>query len=110
MTISNKRINWSKVQPCEYKCLIQQEQSETEKRAAASGLALPPELRDREALAGVEAVLLAVGGNAFEDWKGCIPKPGDRVYTAKYAGFEVVGRDGQKYRMCNDKEIVAVIA
>lgn len=102
--------NPSKIQPVEFKVLLQMEQSDTEKRAEKSGIALPPELRDRENLGGQRGVLIAIGGNAFEDWKGEAPKPGDRVYTARYPGFEVTGEDGVKYRLANDKDLVAVIA
>lgn len=101
--------NPSGIAPVEFKCLIRQELSDTEKRAEASGLALPPELREREAMAGVRATLLAIGGNAFEDWKGQKPKPGDRIYTAKYSGIEVIGEDGGKYRLVNDKDCLAII-
>ena len=101
--------NPSGISPVEFKVLIKQELSETERRAEASGLALPPELREREAMAGVRATLLAIGGNAYEDWKGLKPKPGDRVYTAKYSGIEVIGEDGGKYRLINDRDVLAII-
>lgn len=105
--------NPSGIAPVEFKCLIKQDAVEdtdpTLKRAKASGLALPEEFKSREQMAGVRGVLIAAGGNAFEDWKPPLPKPGDRIYTAKYAGIEVEGEDGQKYRLTNDKDILAVI-
>lgn len=38
-----------------------------------------------------------------------LPKYGERVLCAKYAGRNVKGRDGQSYRLMNDKDIYAVI-
>lgn len=105
--------NPSGINPFEFKVLIKQEaveESDPElKRARAAGLALPEEFRQREQMGGVRAVLMAAGGNAFEDWKPPVPKAGDRIYTAKYAGIEVVGNDGEKYRLINDKDVLAVI-
>lgn len=99
--------------PLEFKCLIKQDDIEDTdpdlKRAKAAGILLAQETKSREQMAGVRATLLAAGGNAFEDWNGLKPKPGDRIYTAKYSGIEVVGEDGGKYRLVNDKDILAVI-
>ena len=53
--------------------------------------------------------LVAIGGNAFEDWKGDLPQVGDRVVVAKYAGLNYVD-DGATYRIINDKDIAAVIS
>lgn len=106
--------NPSKIAPCEYKVLLRMEDVEDSDpelaRFKKAGLALPPELKQREQLGGQRGVLIALGGNAFEDWKGEAPKAGDRVYTARYPGFEVTGEDGCKYRIANDKDICAVIA
>lgn len=106
--------NPSKIVPCEYKVLLKMEDvtdSDPElARMKRAGLALPPELHAKEQLGGQRGVLIAIGGNAFEDWKGKAPRAGDRVYTARYPGFEVTGEDGGKYRIVNDKDICAVIA
>lgn len=105
--------NKSGIAPCEYKCLIKQDAVEdtdpTLKSAKAAGLALPEEFKSREQMGGVRGRLIAIGGNAFQDWKPPLPKPGDRIYTAKYAGIEVEGEDGQKYRIINDKDITGII-
>jgi co-chaperonin GroES (HSP10) len=57
----------------------------------------------------VQATLIAAGGDAFEGWKGRVPKLGDKVYVAKAAGYQVVGMDREKYQLMNDKDIAAVI-
>lgn len=105
--------NPSGIEPFEFKALIKQDSVEDSdpqlKSAKAAGIILSEQTKDREQMAGVRAMLIAVGGNAFEDWKPPLPKVGDRVYTAKYSGVEVQGEDGQKYRLVNDKDILARI-
>lgn len=58
--------------------------------------------------------LIAVSPAAFDfakafDNPDMRPKVGDLVQFAKYAGVEVEGRDGRKYRLCKDENIAAVI-
>jgi co-chaperonin GroES (HSP10) len=50
-----------------------------------------------------------MGGNAFEDWQEPIPKVGDMIWYAKYAGYVVKGDDGVEYRLANDKDIAAIV-
>lgn len=105
--------NPSAVEPFEYKVVLKMEDvEETDpelRRMKAAGLALPPELKQKEQQGGQRGVVIAIGGNAFEDWKGRAPKVGDRVYTARYPGFQFTGEDGQQYRMVNDKDLCGVI-
>jgi chaperonin GroES len=59
-------------------------------------------------------LLVAVSAGAFllnEDmtpWQGEKPRPGDRVYIAKYAGQMVRGKDGKIYRLMDYGNIGAV--
>lgn len=105
--------NTSGLQPVEYKILIlpeaAEETDEVLRRAKAAGLALVDKTTDREKMAQVKGRLVAVGGNAFEDWAGQVPQPGDVVWFAKYAGFHIKGDDGAEYRLCNDKDIAAIV-
>jgi co-chaperonin GroES (HSP10) len=73
-----------------------------------SGLWLPDTARAKEQMAQTVGYLVAKGGDAFEDWKEA-PEIGDQVYFAKYAGYVVKGKDGIEYRLCNDKDIAAII-
>jgi len=106
-------MNTSGIQPVEYKILILPEQAEetdeTLKRAKAAGLVLVDKTTEREKMAQVKGRLVAAGGNAFEDWAGRAPKVGDAVYFAKYAGYVIKGDDGQEYRLCNDKDVSAIV-
>jgi co-chaperonin GroES (HSP10) len=110
----NGAVNTSGLQPVEYKILILPEQAEETdevlKRARAAGITLVDRTTEREKMAQVKGRLVAAGGNAFEDWSGQVPKVGDVVWYAKYAGFHVKGDDGADYRLCNDKDVAAVMA
>ena len=109
----NVAVNTSGLQPVEYKILILPEQAEeTDERlksARAAGIVLVDKTTEREKMAQVKGRLIAVGGNAFEDWAGQVPQPGDVVWYAKYAGFHLKGDDGQEYRLCNDKDVAAIV-
>jgi len=96
----------SGLNPVEYKILVKLDKVEDQ---TSGGIYIPMTLRDKQQMMQVEATLVAYGGNAFEDWQGVIPDVGDRVYVAKAAGYAVVGMDGEKYQLMNDKDIAAVI-
>ena len=106
-------INASGMQPVEYKILIAPEDiSETDERiksARAAGIVMVDKTTDREAMAQVKGTLVAIGGNAFEDWAGIVPQIGDVIWFAKYAGYVIKGRDGKDYRLANDKDCSAII-
>lgn len=104
--------NAAGVNPVEFKVLVKPSAIEVDPalaRAKAAGLQLPPEVLERELMAQIVADLVAVGGNAFEDWRPPIPAPGMRVLIAKYAGVTLRGADGEEYRMLNDKDISGII-
>jgi chaperonin GroES len=106
------RLNAAGVQPVEFKVLVKPSSVEVDPalaRAKAAGLQLPPDVLERELMAQIVAELVAAGGNAFEDWRGPIPKAGDKVLIAKYAGITIKGADGEEYRMLNDKDISGII-
>jgi chaperonin GroES len=98
-------VNKSKIQPREFKVLILPEAVEEKSQG---GIILAATTKEREEMAQVRGTLVAVGGNAFEDWNDP-PEVGDSVYIGKYAGYIVKGLDGRDYRLCNDKDIAATI-
>lgn len=102
----NAAVNTSGLAPVEYKVLIQPEDVE---KVSAGGIVMATTTTERDRMAQVKGVLVAVGGNAFEDWAEPVPKVGDSVYYAKYAGIMVKGEDGQEMRLANDKDITAII-
>lgn len=99
-------VNASGMLPVEYKILIEPEEIE---EVSKGGIVLAVKTTEREAMAQVKGKLVAVGGNAFEDWHGKVPEVGDSVYFAKYAGYIIKGVDGKEYRLANDKDISAVL-
>ena len=112
-TIDLTTFNPSGIKPVEYKCLIKpyaiEETDAAIKSAREAGIIFDSASNEREQMAQCVALLVAVGGNAFEDWKGEIPKNGDRVTVAKYAGVSVLGCDGRGYRLVSDKDIAGVL-
>jgi len=98
--------NPSKLNPVEYKILIQLDEVE---KVTEGGIIIPMSAADKRQMEQVIATIIAIGGNSFEDFKKPIPKVGDRVYVAKFAGYEVNGADGEKYKLVNDKDVAAVI-
>lgn len=105
--------NESGCYPVEYKILLLPDEIQDAdpmlKRAKAMGLELPEREKEREQMASMYGTLIAVGGNAFEKWEQPIPKPGDRVLFARYAGNQLLGDDGKTYRIANDKDVAAVL-
>lgn len=93
------------IQPTEYRVLVKPDPVE---KKTASGIVLPESVTEREEMAQQKGELIAVGGNAFEDWNEPKPKIGDRVLFGKYKGFEAED-EGEKYRLCNDKDITAIL-
>jgi len=100
-------INTSGLMPCEYKILIEPEEVE---QKSAGGIVLAIATTEKEKMAQVRGKLIAVGGNAFEDWKEPIPKVGDKILYAKYAGLVVKAPDGRELRVANDKDVTAIVS
>jgi co-chaperonin GroES (HSP10) len=100
------KVNPSGLEPVEYKVIVRLDKVD---KVTSGGIIIPIALADKQQMHQVQATLTAIGGNAFEDWKGAVPVVGDRVYVAKAAGYQVVGMDREKYQLMNDKDIAAVI-
>ena len=102
----SKHINCSGIVPLEYKVLILPDDTE---KVTEGGIIMPDPLHEQHVWAEVRGELVAVGGLAFEGWPDA-PKPGVMVYFAKYQGIMVPGEDGKEYRLCNDKDVAAVVS
>jgi co-chaperonin GroES (HSP10) len=82
---------------------------------SAGSIKFTDEMVDRMQLSASSGVIVACGEDAFawnsdrtRPFSGYRPKAGDRVHFEKYAGKEIVGDDGVKYRLCDDKAIGGV--
>ncbi len=97
-------VNDSGCIPVEYKCVVRLDPVEEK----TSGGIIKVHT-DREQMAHTKATLLAIGGNAFEDWKGRKPVPGDRIMITKYSGITREADPTDLIRVIHDKEILAVL-
>jgi co-chaperonin GroES (HSP10) len=101
------------LQPIEYKVIVKpdlvEETDEAIKRFQKLGMELPAAEKERDKQRQITGTLISVGGNAFEDHLGRVPKIGDKIYFAKYSGYVLVSDDKTEYRLMNDKDITAVL-
>lgn len=73
--------------------------------ASSGGVLLPPEKIGQMNQASESGVIVQVGSAAFayyddgSKWTDYKPVPGDRVFTERYGGRELMGQDGKTYRM-----------
>ena len=63
-------------QLCEYKCLVLPDEA---KEKTEGGLIIPEVVKDQEKYRMCKATFILRSDNAFRDWGGYIPEPGDRV-------------------------------
>ena len=99
-----KPINDTGIEPVEFKCVVRLDPIEQ----VTSGGIIKVHV-DREQMAHTQATLLAVGGNAFQDWNGRTPQPGDRIMITKYSGITREADPTDLIRVIHDKEILAVL-
>ena len=112
-------LNLSGIRPTEFKVLVEVKEISNEKvikgpdGQSISLKLMTDDLKDREQMAEMEGLLVAVSPLAFSyaDWKdkSDIPSVGQRVIFAKFAGANRTGADGKTYRLINDKDIAAIL-
>lgn len=97
------------MKPLEFNCLVL---PRVVQRQRASGIYVPENAAQREDEGGDEGLLIAISPLAFneDDFPNpeAIPKVGEHVMFARYAGKSFVGADGRVYRVMKDKEIVGI--
>lgn len=102
--------NTSGISPTEYKVLI--EPVEIDEKVGS--IIIPDIAKDTEQHAQMQGILIDASPLAFsyDDWPegAAVPKPGDKVLFAKYAGAVIDGTDGRKYRIVNDRDIAAILS
>lgn len=99
-------LNRSGMQPVDTKVLLKPDEVEEK---TSGGIYIPETTRRDEQMAQIKARLIAMGGNAFEDWREPMPRIGQKVYVAKYAGVMVKGDDGNWYQVAHDIDIIAIV-
>lgn len=79
-------------------------------KTTESGIIIPDMTTRKEQAATEEGIIVAVGETFGKDYGATvIPKVGDKVYFAKYAGKFIKDEDGTDMVLLNDEDIVAII-
>lgn len=100
-------MNESGITPVGHRVLVLPEQIE---ETTESGIILhTASQREREALAQMYGLVVAMGDSCFADQKSQWCKVGDRVSFGKYSGLIYTGKDEKTYRVINDLDIVAIV-
>lgn len=99
--------NESGLVPCGHRLVVRMDEAE---KKTESGIFIPEDVTDREEMSGTRAEVVAVGDSAWGDQavSGKWARVGDRVMIAKFAG-QLWKRNGVKYRVINDLDVIAVI-
>lgn len=100
-------VNESGIRPAGHTVLVYPEAVE---HTTASGIVLSTSSQAaREEMAQVDGFLVAVGPTSWSDQPAPYAVVGERVMFGKYKGIVREGKDGKKYRIINDLDIVAVL-
>lgn len=71
---------------------------------------LPDAVQGRMAMVDTRAVVIAIGPSAWHDEPQARAKVGEKVLVTAFAGFMAKGpKDGQQYRLVNDRDIFCAI-
>ncbi len=77
---------------------------------SAGGIILSTEKnKEREQMSNTTGVVVAMGDQCYSDEPAPWCKVGDKIIFAKYAGLLYKGRDGEQYRMINDKDCTGTL-
>lgn len=99
--------------PVLHRLLVKPDEVETK---TAGGIILTVDPK-KERLAVEKGVVISIGDTAFLDYTKDkedklthpLPKVGDRVYYAKYAGKLIKDTDDVEYLILNDEDVIAVV-
>lgn len=104
-------LNRSGFEPLDLRVLVLPDPAETK----VGSILLPDGEVEKKEMAMTFGTLVAVGECAFSEAgrqardngaSFTAPRPGDRVVFAKYGGIQIKGKDGEKYRLMNDEDII----
>lgn len=102
-------LNPTGIKPVEFKVLIKVDKVEDK----VGSIWVPENVQDRNQAGHDRGTLVEIGEMAFDNWKGSIPKVGDKVLFDKYAGtcikYRAEEREIQDFRLCEDSKIGAII-
>ena len=104
----------SEIEPVGEKLVVKPDPKE---RVTAGGIIIPETEAEKYDQAAVKATIVSVGPLAFQEEKKhekefgvtcLIPKAGDRITIAKYAGYNIE-LGSEKYRVIPDADVTAVL-
>jgi len=107
-------MNESGIFPTGTKVLVRPIKTE---RVTSGGIFIPEAEAAKYDAGGCKAEVIAVGPCAFQEDKeymrrnemdGVIPRVGNFIFMAKWAGNPVPGKDGE-YRIINDEDVTAIL-
>lgn len=99
--------NKSGIYPVGHRVLVLPEQIES---VTPGGIIVHTETqKNREALAQMYGIVVAMGDTCFADQPTPWCEVGDRVSFGKYSGLIYTGVDEQVYRVVNDLDVVAKV-
>jgi len=78
----------------------------------SGGVFLPDSMKDKNQVVEQRGRLVSISPVAFDFANFSddeLPKVGDAVIIAKLSGVQVDGNDGRKYRLVQDRDILAVV-
>lgn len=71
---------------------------------------IPSVVQGRMSMVDIRATIVAVGPSAWHDEPVPRAKVGDKVLVTQFSGMMAVGpKDGQQYRLVNDRDIFCAI-
>jgi chaperonin GroES len=93
--------------PLLHRALVKPKQVETK---TASGIILTDSLTRKEQAATEEGEILALGDTFGKDFgAGVLPKVGDKIMFAKYAGKFIKDDEGTDLVLLNDDDIICIV-
>lgn len=105
-------VNESGYMPIDDKVLVL---CDTAPEVTAGGIALTPDVVEKQALAAESGVIIACAEGAFvwtgdrtRPYQGRKPVPGDRIRMQRYSGQHYTGDDGKMYRIMDDRCVAAI--
>lgn len=100
-------MNTSGIHPVGPRILVQPEEIETK---SEGGIILNTATTEKmEGLAQTFGVVIELGDTCYNDQPAPWCNVGDRITFAKYSGLMNTGKDGKKYRVISDLDVVSII-
>jgi len=99
--------NESGINPVGWRILVKPQ--EINEKSSGGIIVTTGAFKDREQMANTTGVVVAMGTDCFADETTPWCAIGDKIIFAKYAGLLYLGKDGNQYRMINDKDVTGTL-